>query len=98
MHQLLAFVVAMQTSAAAPAVRLTDAAATGPESAVQRLIAAGANVNEPDETGMTPLVIAAAEGRTGIARALIAAGGGVKQAVRGGTKGTGGPVARHRLA
>ena len=41
------------------------------------LIAGGANVNERDATGMTPLMVAAAQGQTAIARMLIAAGADV---------------------
>ena len=54
--------------------RLTDAVIGGQPAPVQRLIAAGANVNEPDDTGMTPIMIAAAEGHAPIVRLLTAAG------------------------
>jgi len=64
---------------------LGDAVLYNDAKAVQTLIAKGANVNEMDETGMTPLMIAASEGRTAIAKTLIDAGADVKQASGEGT-------------
>ena len=52
---------------------LADAALYGQADAARRLIAAGADVNAPDDTGMTPLMIAASQGHIGIAQLLIAA-------------------------
>ena len=53
---------------------LADAVLYGRANLVQTLIAGGANVNERDATGMTPLMVAAAQGQTAIARMLVAAG------------------------
>ena len=52
---------------------------------MQTLIAGGADVNERDATGMTPLMIAAAQGETAIARMLIAAGADVAATTEDGT-------------
>jgi Raf kinase inhibitor-like YbhB/YbcL family protein len=76
MMLLLAMALAIQTGAAAPG-GFAEAVLDGRASAVQALIARGANVNEPDDTGMTPLMTAAAQGHAAVARLLIAAGADV---------------------
>ena len=76
MTLLLALAIAIQTGAAAPDA-FADAVLDGQANAVQALIAKGANVNEPDDTGMTPLMTAAAQGHVAVARLLIAAGANV---------------------
>jgi Raf kinase inhibitor-like YbhB/YbcL family protein len=76
MMLLLALAIAIQTGAAAPD-GFAGAVLEGRASAVQALIAKGANVNEPDDTGMTPLMTAAAQGHAAVARLLIAAGANV---------------------
>src|SRR6187455_447514 len=68
-----------------PAPSLADAVLYGRSSVVQSLVAGGANVNERDATGMTPLMVAAAAGHTAIARTLIAAGAEVGAAAPDGT-------------
>src|SRR4051812_33634710 len=59
---------------------LADAVLYGRPSAVQTLIAGGANVNERDAGGMTPLMIAASQGQTAIARMLVTAGADIDAA------------------
>ena len=59
--------------AAAQTESLSDAVLYGRANDVRRLIAAGANVDETDPTGMTPLMVAASQGETAIARLLMAA-------------------------
>jgi uncharacterized protein len=69
----------------APKLSLSDAVLYGDAKTVQSLIASGAAVDEMDATGMTPLMVAASEGRTTIATLLIAAGANVKLAGEDGT-------------
>jgi len=57
--------------ALAQAQSLGDAVLYGNAQAAQALIAAGADVNQFDETGMTPLMIAASEGRVAMTRLLL---------------------------
>lgn len=59
---------------AAPALSLHEAALAGDLAAVRRHVVAGADLNAPDPTGATPLIVATAFGRTAVARALIDAG------------------------
>lgn len=75
----LLLALALQSPSLGDAVLYNDA------KTVQALIAKGANVDEMDETGMTPLMIAASEGRTAIAKTLIDAGADVKVASSDGT-------------
>jgi cytohesin len=56
----------------------------GSEESVRALIAAGADINHPDEKGATALLFAAQEGCEAAVRALIAAGAEVDKATRGG--------------
>jgi Raf kinase inhibitor-like YbhB/YbcL family protein len=69
---LLTLAIAAQVAAGAP--RLGDAVLDGNVSSVKALLAAGAKVDDADETGMTPLMVAAAQGQTAIAGMLIAVG------------------------
>jgi NAD(P)-dependent dehydrogenase (short-subunit alcohol dehydrogenase family) len=59
---------------AAPSAGLHQAALQGDLEAVRQQIEAGANLNEGDPTGSTPLIIAATFGHTEVAKALIEAG------------------------
>ncbi|HEX7044131.1 MAG TPA: ankyrin repeat domain-containing protein [Burkholderiales bacterium] len=64
----------------------TEAIKAHDAKAVVRLVAAGADVNRPGENGQTALMLAAAEGRHGLLRALLARGARVDAAnSRGGT-------------
>ena len=56
-----------------PQQSLPDAVVYGQTAVVQALIEGGADVNAPDDTGLTPLALAAMQGQTAIARLLIAA-------------------------
>jgi cell wall assembly regulator SMI1 len=62
--------VNQRTDGLLPLVEAVDA---GPE-LVEALIRAGADVNAPDASGMTPLVKSAARGRAGIVKLLLNAG------------------------
>ena len=52
---------------------------------MQSLIEGGADVNAPDDSGLTPLALAAMQGQTAIARLLIAAKADVNDASSDGT-------------
>ena len=56
-----------------------EAARTGNIDRVRELIAAGANVNQQDIDGWTPLHLAAYNGHQAVVQALIAAGADVNQ-------------------
>src|SRR5438477_5453817 len=77
--------VAAALAAGAQGPSLSDAVLYGQTDAVREAIAKGADVNQPDTTGMTPLMIAAEQGRTGIAEMLIAAGASVRASAGDGT-------------
>src|SRR5437899_3853647 len=53
---------------------LREAARRGDAARVEALVREGANVNAATASGLTPLIEAAAGGRTGVARVLIEAG------------------------
>src|SRR6266496_535741 len=53
---------------------LLEAARGGDAARVEALVREGANVNAATAGGLTPLIVAAAGGRTGVARVLIEAG------------------------
>src|SRR5689334_7780931 len=63
---------------------LSDAVLYGQAKAVQELIAAGADINEKDDTGMTPLMVAASQGHASIVQMLIKAGADVASLDKGG--------------
>lgn len=63
---------------------LRKAIRAGDVAAVQRLLAAGADVNAASETGRTPLYRAALSGRTEVVRVLLAAGADVNAATTSG--------------
>lgn len=81
---MIAVVVTAVVLAQSPAT-LADAALYGDAKAAQALVAAGATVDQFDETGMTPLMIAASEGRTAIAKLLLDAHADVNLAGQDGT-------------
>ena len=64
---------------------LPDAVVDGRAPAVEALIKGGADVNAPDENGLSPLALAAMQGQTAIARLLIDARAAVNQASSDGT-------------
>ncbi len=68
---MIALVVFAVTLVQPPAASLGDAVLYGDANAVKAMIAAGADVNQFDETHMTPLMVAASEGRTAIVKVLI---------------------------
>ena len=80
----LAFVLALIV-AQTPSATLPEAVLYGRAAEVKTLLAAGADVNAPDDTGMTPLMVAAAQGDGAIARLLIAGGANVSAAAADGT-------------
>ena len=65
-------VVAVALLAAAAQQSLPDAIASGQIASVEALLKSGADVNAPDEGGLTPLALAAMQGQTAIARLLNA--------------------------
>src|SRR5882724_7336040 len=84
MHSVLTD-VAVALLAGVPQQSLHDAVAAGQITAVEALVKSGADVSAPDESGLTPLALAAMQGETAIARVLIAARAGVNQASSDGT-------------
>jgi hypothetical protein len=68
-----------QATQTPPSVGLYQAALEGNLEAVRRQIEAGANLNEEDPSGSSPLIIAATFGQTEVAKALIKAGADVDQ-------------------
>src|SRR6185369_5773380 len=85
MSSLLSAYLAVFLGAGAPQQTLPDAVVYGQTAAVQALITSGADVNAPDEGGLTPLALAAMQGQTAIARLLIAAKAKVNDASSDGT-------------
>ena len=84
---MLAFVLGVAGVAAAQTEKpsLSDAVLYGRTDVVRQLIRDGADVDEMDATGMTPLMVAASQGETAIARLLIAAKADVNAASEDGT-------------
>jgi ankyrin repeat protein len=64
---------------------LHDIAARGTAAAVKESVELGADVNEPNRVGYTPLSIAASRGDVDVARALLDAGADVDSADKTGT-------------
>ncbi|MCP5522015.1 MAG: ankyrin repeat domain-containing protein [Verrucomicrobiales bacterium] len=72
---VLAILAGCSRKPQAPTVPLHEAAMRGNVAAIRGHIAAGSNLNEPDPVGgSTPLITAAAFGRTDAAKALIQGG------------------------
>lgn len=63
-----------QTSAKPPSIDIHTATLMGNLKAIRQHIKAGSDLNEKDEYGSSPLIIAATFGRTEVARVLIGAG------------------------
>src|SRR4051812_29583335 len=78
-------IAAVALLAGIPQQSLPDAVSAGQIAAVETLVKSGADVSAPDESGLTPLALAAMQGETAIARLLIAAGAAVNQASSDGT-------------
>jgi len=85
MHRIFTACAAALLAAAVPQQSLPDAVVYGQTATVQSLIKGGADVNAADETGLTPLALAAMQGQTAIARLLIAAKANVNEASSDGT-------------
>jgi ankyrin repeat protein len=68
----------------APSITLYQAVEQGNLKAVQQHIAAKTDLNKADESGWTPLQLAAMKGNLAIVQALSAAGADVKQKGQGG--------------
>lgn len=66
-----------EVPATPPSVSLLDAAWEGNLEAVKQHIAAGSNLNEKNESGVTPLTNAASSGQTEVVKVLIEAGADV---------------------
>ncbi len=75
-NYFFAFVIAifLIVSGCASTNSLINASANGDSLAVQKLISAGANINEPDSNGATPLIHAIWKGKTEAAKYLIESG------------------------
>jgi cytochrome c len=84
----LALVLAWEASAA----ELHDAARRGDLAAVERLLAAGAQVDATDGGGATPLYLAAGEGHAAVVARLLAAGGDPRRPASGPFGSTGTPI------
>ena len=84
----LALVLAWEASAA----ELHDAARRGDLAAVERLLAAGAQVDATDGGGATPLYLASGEGHTAVVARLLAAGGDPRRPASGPFGSTGTPI------
>src|SRR5213594_1191951 len=92
----LAPVVLAALVAGAAQQQLADAVLYGRTESVRTLIAEGADVNGRDDTGMTPLMVAASQGQTAIARMLITAGARVDAKEEDGTRARGDQHPRDR--
>lgn len=66
-----------QTSSKPPSIDIHTATLLGNLEAIHQHIKAGSDLNEKDEYGSSPLIIAATFGKTEVARALIEAGADV---------------------
>jgi len=84
----LALVLAWEASAA----ELHDAARRGDLAAVERLLAAGAQLDATDGGGATPLYLASGEGHTAVVARLLAAGGDPRRPASGPFGSTGTPI------
>jgi cytochrome c len=84
----LALLVALEAAAA----ELHDAARRGDLAAVERLLAAGAQVEATDGGGATPLYLAASEGHAAVVGRLLAAGANPRRPVPGPFGSTGTPL------
>ncbi|HEY4638126.1 MAG TPA: ankyrin repeat domain-containing protein, partial [Burkholderiales bacterium] len=74
MGWVVPFALALLLAWEASAAELHDAARRGDLAAVERLLAAGAQVDATDGGGATPLYLAAGEGHAAVVARLLAAG------------------------
>jgi cytochrome c len=84
----LALLITLQ----AAATELHDAARRGDVAAVERLLAAGAQVDATDGSGATALYVAASEGHAAVVARLLAAGGDPRRQASGSFGSTGTPI------
>lgn len=82
MHWVVPFALALLLAREASAAELHDAARRGDLAAVERLLAAGAQVDATDG-GATPLYLAAGEGHAAVVARLLAAGGDPRRPASG---------------
>jgi cytochrome c len=92
MGWVVPFALALLLAWEASAAELHDAARRGDLAAVERLLAAGAQVDATDGGGATPLYLAAGEGHAAVVARLLAAGGDPRRPASGPFGSTGTPI------
>jgi cytochrome c len=92
MGRVVPFALALLLAWEAYAAELHDAARRGDLAAVERLLAAGAQVDATDGGGATPLYLAAGEGHAAVVARLLAAGGDPRRPASGPFGSTGTPI------
>ena len=92
MRRVVSFALALLIAGQVAAAELHDAARRGDLAAVEKLLAAGAQVDATDGSGATPLYLAAGEGHAAVAARLLAAGANPRHPASGPFGSTGTPI------
>ena len=92
MGRVVPFALALLITGQAAAAELHEAARRGDLAAVEKLLAAGAQVDAPDGGGATPLYLAAGEGHAAVVARMLAAGADARRPAMGPFGSTGTPI------